>query len=155
MVIGIASFFGARLDTHSVTNKQTNKKRSLEGWPCRCSLKKGKRNAGFTQFWTGITIGLLFRKKNRDRESKKAREENSSFTSRTQDLGSEQSKSGTSIIIYMVILWVGGALDKVLKVLEIQEKLYRSQVGSKNNLWSQCASGIFNLDQKFHEISCF
>ena len=28
----------------------------------------------------------------------------------TQDLGSEQSKSGTSIIIYMVILWVGGSV---------------------------------------------
>ena len=51
---------------------------------------------------------------------KKAREENSSFKSRTQDLGSEQSKSGTSIIIYMVILWVGGALNKVIGVEEIQ-----------------------------------
>ena len=29
----------------------------------------------------------------------------------TQDLGSEQSKSGTSIIIYMVILWADGVFS--------------------------------------------
>ena len=37
----------------------------------------------------------------------------------TQDLGSEQSKSGTSIIIYMVILWVGGAVFKDFMVVQL------------------------------------
>ena len=43
----------------------------------------------------------------------------SRWGSKPEDLGSLQSKSGTSIIIYMVILWVGGAVFKDFTVVQL------------------------------------
>ena len=54
----------------------------------------------------------------------------------TQDLGSEQSKSGTSIIIYMVILWVGGSV--YFMIVEFNAIFTWREYNLKYLNWSTC-----------------
>ena len=65
----------------------------------------------------------------------------------TQDLGSEQSKSGTSIIIYMVILWVGGSV--YFMIVEFTAIFTWREYGLKYSNWS---TGVIVLNCFFKNI---